>query len=308
MSNCTPSVSVIVLTWNNKADTLECLESLYQLDYANYCLVVVDNGSIDGTVEAVLNRFPDVQVIENGQNLGYAEGNNVGIRYALNQEADYILILNNDTVVDPTILQELVSVAQMHPQSAVFCPKIYCYSPPTTMMFAGAKWDSEKALFRYKGLGEPDNGEANTLSETDVGSGCALFFRSEIIPDIGLFDPRFFLLWEETDWCCRVKNRGFSLLFVPSARVWHKISRSFEGQEQGAQYQYYFMRNRLLWIEKNLTGKEKASALIRCLRETYWQILLAKRKSWLFLKDERLRATLKGWLHYISRQFGQQKM
>src|SRR5436190_7401977 len=138
-----PSVAVIVLNWNGRDDTLACLESLAGLNYDNFQVMVVDNGSTDGSVGAIRPRFPGVEIIETGRNLGFAEGNNVGIRLALDRGMDYVFLLNNDTVVDPSLLSELVAAAERCPEGGIFGAQILYHSDPLKIWFAGARWDEE---------------------------------------------------------------------------------------------------------------------------------------------------------------------
>lgn len=302
MQSHSPAVAAVILTWNNLADTLDCLDSLQKLDYRNFRVLIVDNGSTDNTVPIMRERCPNARIIQNMCNLGYAEGNNIGISYALKEGADFVLILNNDTIVDPGVAKELITAAQEHPEAAVFCPKIYSCDPPNQIMFAGAKWNSGRAMFRFIGLGEEEKGQYETLSETETASGSAMLLRADVIPTIGYFDARYFLLWEETDWCSRVRRRGYKLLYVPTAKVWHKASRSFGGP--GPLYHYYYTRNRLLWIEKNLDGDIKFQAFRRCAKEMYWRVLELRHSNQLARDKSILRAQFRGWLHYVTRQFG----
>jgi GT2 family glycosyltransferase len=299
-----PQVFVIVLTWNHLSDTLECLRSLASLEYPSYRIVIVDNGSEDNTPRIVREKFPNVVVIENERNLGYAEGNNEGIRYALNHSADFILLLNNDTIVDRQFVTHLVTAAQEHPEAAAFGPKIYFSDQPDHIMFAGARWDQDAAVFRYIGQGEQETGKYDILSETETLSGCAMLLRAELVSAVGLLDTRFFLLWEETDLCSRIRRYGYKLLFVPIAKVWHKGSRSFGGL--GPQYTYYHTRNRLLWIEKNLRGGAKRHAYLRCAKEIYWRLLALRQLNRSRYDEAIIRAHILGWIHYAIRQFGSQ--
>lgn len=302
----TPSVYILILVWNNISDTLECLNSIQELDYPNYSVAVIDNGSTIDVKNPIKSNFSNVHFIETAENLGYAEGNNVGIRYALSQQADFVLILNNDTIVDPQAVSELVKAGQAHPDAAVLCPKIYFSAPPTKIMFAGAEWDAESAMFKYFGLGQEDTGKEERLQETAVGSGCALLIRASAITRVGMFDPRFFLLWEEFDWCSRFRRGGYSLLYVPSAKIWHKVSQSFGEQGRSKLYQYYFTRNRLLWIEKNLNGMARVKAWMRCAHELYWRFLEARHPTTLNSSLVDFDAQLLGWRHFLTRRFGKQ--
>jgi GT2 family glycosyltransferase len=246
-------VSIVVLNWNGRDDTLECLESLRSVDYP-YCeVIVVDNGSADGSVGAIAARFPEVKLIETGENLGYAGGNNAGINYVLGGDAEFLLLLNNDTKVDPELVSRLVSAARNYPDAAFLSPKIYFYSEPTKIWFAGGKWVEEKARFFHLGYGVSDaTNQFNAVVDVDYVCGCALFARTSVIRQIGLLDERFFLVFEDVDWCYRARKAGYRSLFVPDAFLWHKASSSFGGSTSPV-ISYFHSRNRLLWGRKHLS-------------------------------------------------------
>src|SRR6266487_4832628 len=257
-AGASPRVIVIVLTWNGREDTLLCLESLRSVDYPNWEVLVVDNGSVDGTVDAIHNRHPWVTVVETGKNLGFAGGNNVGIKAALKRDAEFILLLNNDTTVAPDLLHAFVRAAAEHPDAGMFGAKIYYFSDPLRLWFAGSRWNP-KALLSFEPLGEGtvDDGAAfEDVRETAYANGCAMFFRSAVAKTVGTLDERFFILYEEVDWCFRARRAGFACLLVPGAKVWHRISTTFGGG-RSLVYEYFDLRNRLLWAERNLSIRER---------------------------------------------------
>lgn len=250
-----PKVSIIVLNWNGRDDTLECLESLRALDYPRREVVVVDNGSEDGSVSSIGAAFPEAKLIETGKNLGYAGGNNAGLEYVLRGDAEFVLLLNNDTKVDPKIVSELVAASRSRPDAAFFSPKIYIYSEPTRIWFAGGRWMEAKARFFHLGQGiEDTDGQFATVKDIDYVCGCALFARTSVIRQIGLLDERFFLVFEDVDWCYRARAAGFKLIFVPQAVLWHKASKSFGGSAS-PMISYFHTRNRLLWGKKHLSKR-----------------------------------------------------
>jgi GT2 family glycosyltransferase/2-polyprenyl-3-methyl-5-hydroxy-6-metoxy-1,4-benzoquinol methylase len=264
-----PKVSAIVLNWNGKADTLECLESLKHVDYNNLEIVVVDNGSSDDSVLAIRQSFPKVTVIETGNNLGYAGGNNVGIRYALQNGAQWVLILNNDTVVHPMIVKSLLNAANIIPEAGVLGPKIYFYSEPNKIWHAGAKGIDELAQFPSLGYGCIDDGrDFDSIMETDYIYGCAFFIRADTVTKVGLFDERFFLTHEDIDWCRRSKHLGLKCIFVPDAKVWHKVSASFGGEESPV-YNYFRMRGKLMWGKKHLNFLQRCYLWSSIIRELF---------------------------------------
>jgi GT2 family glycosyltransferase len=245
--NTWPSVYFSILNWNQKDLTCECLESLAGLDYPDYEIVVVDNGSRDGEAAEIQSRFPSAIVIENGRNLGFAEGNNVGIRYALDSGADYVMLLNNDTAVDPQMLKRLIEVAGGDGRIGIVGPKICYFDEPGTIWSAGGVLKSRGEPIML-GLDEKDAGQHDTLKEVDWVTGCALCIRTSVIERIGLIDARFFIYFEENDWCYRAKEGGFKIIYVPEALMWHKIQ---PGQQALSPRHVYLMtRNGLLYMRK----------------------------------------------------------
>jgi GT2 family glycosyltransferase len=252
-----PRVVVIVLNWNGREDTLGCLESLQAVDYPNWEVLVVDNGSEDGSVEAIHRSYPGITVLETGKNLGFAGGNNRGIEVALTRAAEFILLLNNDTTVAPDLLCAFVRAAETHPDAGVFGAKIYFFSDPQRLWYAGARWNSLSWSFDHVGQGVLDDGaEFEQVRDTDYACGCAMFFRAAAARAVGVLDERFFILWEEVDWCFRARKAGSRCLFVPEAKVWHRISTTFGGG-RSIVYEYFDLRNRLLWAERNLTLRRR---------------------------------------------------
>jgi GT2 family glycosyltransferase len=247
-----PRVAVIVLNWNGRDDTLACLESLRQLDYPNYEVVVVDNGSSDGSVEAVRAAFVDVTVLEVGENLGFAEGNNVGLRHALTHGADYVLLLNNDTEVSPDCISLLVGAVEATPQAGVAGPTIYYFDRREIIWSAGGAIDWRRGDSHMMGLDELDKGQYDAIREVDFVTGCALLIRRDVIEDVGMLDTRFFMYYEETEWCVRAARARYKILHVPQAHVWHKIVPA--QQAMSPRIQYYMTRNRLLFLRSTRAG------------------------------------------------------
>jgi GT2 family glycosyltransferase len=286
-----PNISVIILNWNGWEDTIECLESLYQINYPNYNVIVVDNHSEDDSIdkikkycsgelkvesdffdynpntkpinvfEYIKDEFNDLNlfkrfrsdnkliIIKNDDNYGFAEGNNIGMRFVLkNLDSDYVLILNNDTVVKKEFLTELVRCAIRNPDAGIIGPKILYYDKPDILNAAGGKilWSVGAGL--NIGMGEEDLGQHDIISEIDYLMGACLLISIDLIKKIGLMDKKFFLLHEETDFCIRAKKAGFELLLNPKAVIYHK--EGISGNPSSIKY-YYMYRNRLLIIRKH---------------------------------------------------------
>jgi len=250
-----PLVAVVILTWNQRNLTLECLESLKSLQYPAERLntILVDNGSCDGTTEAVRSLFPQVVVLENSDNLGFAEGNNVGISYALEYPADYVMLLNNDTVVDNVMLAEMVAVMQQYPDVGIVGPKMLYFDDPERIWCAGNRIDWLLGSSIRLQADEQDKAIPNDMPVVvDFITACGILLRREALEQVGLLDPRFFIYYEETDLCMRTWRAGWRILYVPSARLWHKISAAMGPTSPATDY--YMNRNVLLFLAKNRHG------------------------------------------------------
>ena len=287
-----PKIAVIILNWNGKEDTLECLASVKKLDYSNYEIVLVDNGSTDDSVDTLSKQYPDMTLLQTGENLGYAGGNNVGIRWALEQGADYILLLNNDTIVSTDLLIAFINAANLLPSGSILGAKIYFYDRPDTLWFAGGRWQAEKNRFEHIGGGQLDSVEFSNTVQVDYITGCALFADAATFQDVGLLGDDFFLTYEETDWCYRAKTKGHKCIVIPEAKLWHKVSSSFGGADSPL-VNYFMVRNKLLWAKKHLPypiriklHEESLLSLRQILLPpwiwTYEDLPLAKKILWCF--------------------------
>ncbi len=248
-----PKVFVITLNWNGRDDTIECLASLQKLNYPNYKIVVVDNGSTDGSVPALKARYADVTIIENGRNLGYAAGFNAGLKYAYEQAADYFLILNNDTILDAEAVTALVDVAKEDEKIGFVSGKIYRYENPDTLQRAGGGIGDPMTLTgKYVGIGEVDCGQHDAVHDYEVIDDVFLLVRRDVYARVGGYDSSFFLYFEETDWCYRVRRAGFRIVYTPKAKIWHKGNFGEKGL-LSPKRMYYMRRNEILFMRKNAT-------------------------------------------------------
>lgn len=268
-----PRVYIIILNWNGRDDTLECLSSIAKIDYPNFLVIVVDNGSADDSVPKIRAAFPNIEVIETGKNLGFAGGNNVGIKRALELDTDYVMLLNNDTVVDPGILDAFVAAAKQFPDAGAFSGKIYFHAEPNRISYAGAQWNPAATRFEQIGEGMRDDGVTFSMAcETAYACGCAFFIPAGRLREIGLLDEDFFLYFEETDWCYRAKEAGHSSIFVPEAKLWHKVSVSFGGE--GSPLALYFItRNRLLWTRRHANLAQRLRVHSEAIRSLFQQFV-----------------------------------
>lgn len=221
-----PLVYVVILGWNRQKDTLECIESLLATDYSNLKLLVVDNASTDRTPERIRASFPQVELIINKENLGFAAGNNVGIQYAVHQGADYVLLLNNDTVVAEDLVHTLVTMAQSDHRIGVLSPKIYFYHDGTRIWSAGAKKPLLLPGLKRVGFGKEDGPAYDRLQEVEYTTACAILVRAVVFQEVGLLDPTYFMYYEDCDFSVRVRRAAYKIIYVPKAKVWHKDPRS----------------------------------------------------------------------------------
>lgn len=221
----TPRVSVIIVNFNGLEYTKRCLESLRKVRYPNFEIVVVDNGSKELESEIIEELFPKMtKTIRLKKNTGFAGGNNVGVGYAFKEGADYFFLLNNDTVVSPDALKELVEFADKDPKIGIVGPKVLTLhksKPINLVQSVGARINLYLGETPLIG-GQVDQEQFEKPFPVDYVSGCAMLIKRNVIEEIGLFDPRYFMYVEEVDYCLRAKKRGFQIWSVPKARIWHK--------------------------------------------------------------------------------------
>jgi GT2 family glycosyltransferase len=243
-----PLVFIVVLNWNGKDDTIECLRSLQKLDYQNYEIVVIDNGSSDGSEDAIRSLFLSVKVVQTGSNLGYATGNNVGISYALSHGAEYVWLLNNDTTVEQNALKTLVATAKTDSQIAFVGSKIYFYDKPNVIWCVGGTINLvDGGRTDHPGIGQVDTGQFENMSDVGYVSGCSLLASKYAISAIGLIPEEYFLYFEETDWNLVAQRKGFRTVLAPSSIVWHKYAEAVDYKDR---FIYYSFRNRIHIVRK----------------------------------------------------------
>ena len=295
----TSKVAIVVLNWNNAPDTIACLESVSKLRYPNYSVLVVDNGSTDDSVAQIRGQFPKIEVLEAGVNLGYAEGNNIGIRHALRTGAKYLFVLNNDVRVAPDALDHLVSAAEGFPDAAFLGPKIYHLDNPGQIQSAGAELDYLWRS-RQRGLDTPDTGQFDLLEEVDYVIGAAVLVRADLLEQVGLLDPDFFLYREDVDWCLRARRLGYRVLYVPEAKVWHRSHHVRENELP--RITYYMTRNSLMLLAKHRGGVLRFTAVV--LRHLLTAATWTVKPKWRHKRVER-DALLKGLVDFFRRKVGQ---
>lgn len=270
-----PLVYFVILNWNQRDLTLDCLASLVQLDYPNYRIVLVDNDSQDDSVPAVGQRFPAVILIENAENLGYSKGNNVGICRALSEQAAYVFLLNNDTVVDPKMLTELVKVAESDQAIGMVGPTMYCAEPPNMIWSAINHIDWAHGRIIKPCISKIDEPMGRLLPkspvEVDYVDTCAVLVKGEVISQVGLMNGDYFINFDDLDWNTRCREAGYKIIYVPTARMWHKVSATM-GQASPATT-YYMTRNGLLFFWAHAPGPLRLLAVAQIVARTTRTIL-----------------------------------
>lgn len=256
------SVFVSILNFNGNSNTLECIESLRKINISDFKLtvLVIDNKSLEKF--KLQNESPgkiEIKVINNEENLGFSGGHNVGIKYALENGADYVLILNNDTYVDSNFLTELIKVAEKDGSIGILAPKIYFapgfeyhknrYSTEEkgkVLWYAGGEMDWNNVIGHHRGVDEVEKGQFNKTEETELATGCCMLIKKEVFEKIGNLDEKYFLYYEDADLTMRAKKNGFKIVYVPKSLVWHKNAGSAGGSGSVLQ-DYYMTRNRLMF-------------------------------------------------------------
>jgi hypothetical protein len=243
-----PSVYTIILNYNNYFDTIETIESVLSLEYEVNSVLLVENSSDKTIIRKIRTQFPDLAIIENKKNLGYAGGNNIGIQKAIASGADYIFLLNNDVSLEKDVLKKCVSAMEKSPGCGACQPIIVTFDDKERIWSAGTQLYFGYPRLFLKGAKLQKNG----IKISPFGLvGCAILFRRSALQQTGLFDESLFLLHEETDWCIRAKQMNFSLLIISNAKVYHKISATI-GMFSKI-YLYYIGRNWLLVGKKNFS-------------------------------------------------------
>ncbi|MBE0568267.1 MAG: glycosyltransferase family 2 protein [Deltaproteobacteria bacterium] len=244
MESRNPLTFVILLTWNRWEDTEACLRSLLPVVDGNIRVLVVDNGSTDGTPENIRRRFPRFAVHENGINLGFPAGNNAGIRLALAEGADYVILLNNDTVVDSGFAEELVAAARRNPSAGMVNSLIFFHDRPGVVWFAGGGISTWTGRSRHAGYLQSDRGQFTGDVPIDRPCACSLLVTRRFLETVGLMREGLFLYGEEIDWMLRARRLGFRCILATRSKVWHKVSSSTKASPHPVSL-YYSTRNML---------------------------------------------------------------
>jgi GT2 family glycosyltransferase len=274
-----PKIFIIIVNWNQADLTIECLKSLGELRIKNYELgvTIVDNGSTDNSTKRIKNQELRIKLLETGENLGFAGGNNVGITYALESGADYVCLLNNDTVVDPNLVEGLLETFKEYPKAGAISPKIYFakgfefhknkYKDSErgkVLWYAGGDMDWNNVYGSNHGVDEVDKGQFNQIKETDFATGCCVMIPGNVLREVGLLNEKYYLYMEDVELCQRILTANYQLLYTPLGHLWHKVSQS---SGIGSQLNDYFItRNRLLFGIKYASVRTKFALMRESIR------------------------------------------
>lgn len=294
-----PLVVCVVLNTNHREDTLECIASINKNTYDNAKTILLDNDSTDGTLQAAETLFPKVKTIELSQNLGYAGNNNVGIKAAMELGADWIFILNEDTILAPECISRLVEVGGSNPNIGIVGPMVYHHNEPEIIQSAGGCTDKYFHAW-HLGQDEADKGQYQTTHEVDWISGCGIMVRRTLIDQIGGIDERFYYYVEEFELCLRAKEAGWKIINVPKAKLWHKgVQRNYVPKPSVT---YYATRNRLLLLSKHHAKPTIWIGIFWQYLRTFtsWTIKPKWRK-----KRQHRNAMVRGIVDFLHHRFGQ---
>lgn len=242
---------VVVLNWNGREDTLRCLGSLEALGRDDVRVICVDNGSVDGSVTAIRGAFPAVELIEAGANLGYAGGNNLGIRSAVAQGAQWVVLVNNDATVAADVIDGFAAAATVRPDAGILAGKVYFADRPRTIWFAGQRVSARSGYSgRPRGYGRDDDGTYDEVIDTDRAVGALMAISRRVLETVGLFDEELFAYVEDVDLAVRARDAGYAVVVAPAARAWHRVSASTGGESASTHTIYYGVRNTVTMLER----------------------------------------------------------
>jgi len=272
-----PHVQIVILSYNQCEDTLRTLDSLSRMTYPNFELIVVDNNSTDLTIKAVQSKYPNVILLVQSTNKGFAAGANVGLQRGIETKADFVLIINNDVLVTPSMLTSLIE--SVTPDVGIVAPLIYYMDDPKRIWSKGFLKHPLLLEPRGNARGQIDHGQWITPFNVDYLLGCALLIRVSLLKEVGLFDERFFFYYEDLDFSLRIQQKGYRLLTVPQAKMWHKVASS---APVGSSFRTYHMaRSSIIFFRTHAKGFQRLAVLI-------FRFGSAVKSSCIFLMGKRL--------------------
>jgi GT2 family glycosyltransferase len=261
----------VTVNWNLKEDTLACIQSLLDSGALAKKVIVVDNGSTDGSVEALRERFKaGVPIIQNHRNLGYARASNLGIQQALKEGAEWILLINNDTLVATTFLTEFEDVVEKYREFDIIGPLILYHDKPERIWYLGDRLIPGTLVTYSLYRGEVEQESYPQVFPVDFVTGCAMLVNRKVFDEVGFLDTRLFMYGEDVDFCWRARSAGFKLAAVPRARMWHKVSTS--ANREKSTHRYLRIRNQNRFYRLNSHGVQIPIMLAFSLYQLIWKV------------------------------------
>ncbi len=270
----TPRSCIVVLNWNGAEDTLACLQSLAGVMSPSCRVLVVDNGSTDGSPDIIREAFPDIELLLLPANIGYAGGNNAGFRRVLELKAEFVIFLNNDTIVDAGFCTPLLETLQRNPLAGIAVPKIFYLDRPERLWYAGGVVTLSTGLIRHVGLRKKDAPQFGHPGITGYATGCCFAMRCRDFEVVGGFDETFTMYAEDVDLSLRIRSLGMSVTYVPSSRIWHKVSASLQGSPLQKLAKKSFGALRLFRKHRAWSGMVLYLPLLPLrLARSFWEVL-----------------------------------
>lgn len=243
-------IGIILVNYNGEKYNIDCIKSILNSTYKNIEIIVVDNNSTDKSVYDLKKSFEKkIKIIELNENIGFSGANNIGIKEALESMCEYVLLLNNDTIIDSKMIENMVEQSHLQKEKSVVCPKIYYYDTPNIIWSAGGYINWNKGITIQYGMDEEDKGKYDNVRSVEFATGCCLLIPTQIIKQVGFLSEEYFLYYEDTDYCVRIKEAGFNIIYEPKSIMYHKVSASTGGLKSKT-YVYYLNRNRLIFNKK----------------------------------------------------------
>ena len=292
------SIYTIILTFKSWDNTLECLASISANHYPNNHVIILYFSKTDQISELIGDQYPWVELLQLTNNNGYAGNNNVGITYAIEKGADWILILNDDTLLAADFYDRLIQAAAADPKAGMLGPLVYHADEPEVIQSAGGYFDNQWNGLHF-GIDQPDTGQFATNREVTWLNGCAILCRADVLKAIGGLDEKFFLYNEEVDLCLRVKEAGWKIKFTPGAKLWHKgVNRNYQPSPYVT---YYMVRNHLFLLKKhNAPLRVRVAALAEKIRMITSYTL---RPKWKHMRAHR-DAAVQGLIDFLFQHMG----
>lgn len=292
-----PKVVIVIVNYNGEKFQNDCLRTIYEMDYSNYEVVIVDNASTDNSMKMAEAEYPQIKTIYLESNLGVTKGNNVGISYSLEVNADYTLLLNNDVELHKDTLKLLVCNAD---RNTITVPKIFYYDNLKLLWYAGGSLDWKKGGAFHKGIGTIDSEGEQENEFVTYSPTCCMLIPNQTFKDIGMMDETYFMYYDDTDFCARVFDSSYRIKYVPNSFLWHKVSSSSGGEDSPFKV-YYLNRNKLYYMKKH-----KKYVRVSAVLYTFFKCFVLWALSPIYKKKNKL--IFKAFKDYFSGKMFMQKI